>query len=410
MRSLPLTCSEKILYICNTYDTMLMIRFFLLSFFISFFSCAMAQSKGPEFPGGEEKLEQFLKENVLYPYAMNSRKAYNVKAEVLVAEDGTVKFFDILKPSNPEREIIYEIKRIIKMMPKWTPGGHYADDGTFVPEQWKTVLYISFNPQNDYSGEMMTFINVKKAGTLESLLTQEQKDTCSRLMIVGKINSADIVTLRKMAGENGSLAILDLSGARIVESKEPYLVIEDAEQHIMLWRHWVQGGPSYTPRDWIEIPESERVEYNKRSWRPTYQDKKYPSSPSRYMLPSRYNVPYRERTRVSGFRETFKKWWSGDSNTYGQTAICLFEDSLMELPGRKILKMKPIRLKGHRLERKGDKYVLTAHTVRGSLCSDMFYDCPKLKHVIVPLNLSRNERVAIRGSRVNYLEVRTPKS
>jgi hypothetical protein len=387
-----------------------MIRFFLLSFFISFFSCAMAQSKGPEFPGGEEKLEQFLKENVHYPYILNSRKAYNVKAEVLVAEDGSVSFFDILKPRNPKRELIYEIKRIIKMMPKWTPGGHYADDGTFVPEQWKTVLYISFNPQNDYSGEMMTFINVKKAGTLESLLTQEQKDTCSRLMIVGKINSADIVTLRKMAGENGSLAILDLSGARIVESKEPYLVIEDAEQHIMLWRHWVQGGPSYTPRDWIEIPESERVEYNKRSWRPTYQDKKYPSSPSRYMLPSRYNVPYRERTRVSGFRETFKKWWSGDSNTYGQTAICLFEDSLMELPGRKILKMKPIRLKGHRLERKGDKYVLTAHTVRGSLCSDMFYDCPKLKHVIVPLNLSRNERVAIRGSRVNYLEVRTPKS
>ena len=370
----------------------------------------MAQSKGPEFPGGEEKLEQFLKENVHYPYILNSRKAYNVKAEVLVAKDGTVKFFDIQKPSNPEREIIYEIKRVIKMMPKWTPGGHYADDGTFVPEQWKTVLYISLSPQNDYSGEMMTCINVKKAGTLESLLTQEQKDTCSRLMIVGKINSADIVTLRKMAGENGNLAILDLSGARIVGSKEPYLQIEDAEQHLKLWARQVQGGYSNTPRSWLGIPESESVEYEKRGREDTYPVEQYSNSRSRYMLPTPYNIPYRERTRVNAFRETFKKWWSGDSNTYGQTAICLFEDSLMQMPGRKILKMKPIRLKGHRLERKGDKYIFTAHTVKGSLCGDMFYDCPKLKQVTVPLKFSRNDRVGVRGSHVRFLEVRMPKS
>ena len=50
----------------------------------------MAQTKkGPEFPGGEEMLRQFLKENVQYPYAIESRKTYNVKAEVLVAKDGT---------------------------------------------------------------------------------------------------------------------------------------------------------------------------------------------------------------------------------------------------------------------------------------------------------------------------------
>ena len=369
--------------------------------------CAMAQSKGPEFPGGEEKLEQFLKENVLYPYSMNNRKTYNVKAEVLVAKDGTVSFFDILRPANPKREIANETKRIIKMMPRWNPGGHYADDGTFVPEQWKTVISISFNPLNDYLEEM-TCINVEKAGTLSSLLTQEQKDTCSQLMIVGKINSADIVTIRKMAGENGSLAKLDLSGARIVGSKEPYLLIDDAEQKVSLWSRLVRVGYSYTP-NWIRIPDSERDEFWNRSWGAQNQNKQYPSSPDRYMLPTPYNIPYRERTRVSSFRDTFKRWWGGDSNSYGQTAICLFEGDMKQLPGKKTMEMKPTRFKGHRIEQKGDKYILTAHTARGSFCPDMFYHCPKLKHVIVPLKMSLNERSAIAGSRIKFLEVRKPK-
>ena len=40
----------------------------IISFLIlvSAFICVIAQSKGPEFPGGEEKLQQFLKENVQY--------------------------------------------------------------------------------------------------------------------------------------------------------------------------------------------------------------------------------------------------------------------------------------------------------------------------------------------------------
>ena len=370
--------------------------------------CALAQSKGPGFPGGEEELERFLKENVHYPYAMNSRKTYNVKAEVLVAEDGTVTFFDILKPNNSKREIANETKRVIKMMPKWTPGGHYADDGTFVPEQWKTVINISFNPLNYYQ-EGMTCINVEKAGTLETMLTQEQKDTCSQLMIVGKINSADIVTLRKMAGENGHLEKLDLSGVRIVASKEPYLVVRNAEKKVSLWSRLIRGGYSYTP-DWVRIPDSERNEFWNRNWETINQNKQYSSSPDRYMKPTPYSIPYRERTRVSGFRDSFKRWWSGDSNSYGQTAICLFEDdNLGQVPSRKNKKMRPVHFKGHRIKREGDNYTLYAHTAKNSFCCDMFYHCPKLRQVIVPLKVSPNERSIVRHSRIMYFEVRKPR-
>lgn len=374
--------------------------------FAYIFSCLFvtAQSKGPEFPGGEEKLQQFLKENVQYPYFMNSRKTYNVKAEVLVAKDGTVTFFDILKPDNPKREITNETKRVIKMMPKWNPGGHYADDGTFVPEQWKTVIFISFNPMSDFNDEI-TCINVKKAGTLESLLTQEQKDTCSQLRIMGKINSADIITLRKMAGEDGCLVSLDLSGARILASKEPYLRVENAEKKLSLWSHLVQGEYSYTP-SWIRIPDSERKEYfelRNREWGAN-QNKQYTNNPGRYMRPTPYQVPYRERTHVSGAWNSFKKWWSGDSSSYGQTAICLFEGNSENATYRKTMKIKPIHFKGHCLVRNGDEYLLTAHTVKNSFCQDMFYNCPKLRQVIVPLNATMNERSVVDNSRIFFSE------
>lgn len=382
----------------------------LIILFVYIFSVLFvtAQSKGPDFPGGEENLQQFLKENVMYPYSMKSRKTYNVKAEVLVAKDGTVTFFEILSPKKPKREIIYETKRVIKMMPKWNPGGHYADDGTFVPEQWKTVVNICFNPMDDFHEEM-TCINVKKAGTLETLLTQEQKDTCSQLRIMGKINSADIITLRKMAGENGQLWKLDLSGARIVASKEPYLVVENAEDKLSLWSRYVQGGYS-DASGWVRIPDSEResfFEHRNRDWG-AYQNKQYTSNPERYMRPTPYRIPSRERTRVSGFWESFKRWWSGDSYSYGQTAICLFEETLGQVPSRKPKKMKPTHLKGHRLERDGEGYILTAHTAKNSFCQDMFYHCPKLRLVIVPLKASLDERSIVRQSHISYKDAYKP--
>ncbi|MDY5328094.1 MAG: hypothetical protein SPG95_03735, partial [Bacteroidaceae bacterium] len=41
-------------------------------------------------------------------------------------------------------------------------------------------------------GRAHTFVVVKQAGTLGTLLTQVQQDTCTALAIKGKLNSADI--------------------------------------------------------------------------------------------------------------------------------------------------------------------------------------------------------------------------
>lgn len=47
-------------------------------------------------------------------------------------------------------------------------------------------------------------MKVIEPGTLSSLLTQAQQDTCQYLVVSGKLNSADIKVLRKMAGAESS--------------------------------------------------------------------------------------------------------------------------------------------------------------------------------------------------------------
>lgn len=67
-----------------------------------------------------------------------------------------------------------------------------------------------------------TTIVVEKAGTLDSLLSQESMDTITSLILKGEINEDDVQVLRYMAGRDkdgsisyGMLSELDMSEARI---------------------------------------------------------------------------------------------------------------------------------------------------------------------------------------------------
>ena len=82
-------------------------------------------------------------------------------------------------------------------------------------------------------------VEVRKPGTLSSLLTQEQQDTCTTLILEGKLNSSDIKVLRHMAGyqeegcQTGCLRGVDLSRVTFVSDKKPYLVLDTAQEHMM---------------------------------------------------------------------------------------------------------------------------------------------------------------------------------
>ena len=76
-----------------------------------------------------------------------------------------------------------------------------------------------------------TKVELSTPGTLSALLTDAQKDTCKSLVVTGKLNSADIRTLRQMAGygdDGGKLENLDLRNAGFVSDDSPYQTL-DAE-------------------------------------------------------------------------------------------------------------------------------------------------------------------------------------
>jgi TonB family protein len=89
----------------------------------------------PEFPGGEDSLEAFLKKNIRYPKKAKEQKIEGrVFVRFIVERDGSITDAKIM------RDIVYgsseadslaatlgcgaEALRVIKMMPKWSPATH----------------------------------------------------------------------------------------------------------------------------------------------------------------------------------------------------------------------------------------------------------------------------------------------
>lgn len=85
-----------------------------------------------------------------------------------------------------------------------------------------------------------------KPGTLELQFTKEEKEHVTDLLVTGPLNTTDIIFLRKMAGATGdsvssgwaggSLRILDLKNATIVNDKLPYLTAKPREVWLLFWQ------------------------------------------------------------------------------------------------------------------------------------------------------------------------------
>ena len=75
--------------------------------------------KEPEFPGGKQALEKFLKKNIHY-----RQTGKGIEKDVLISfqvdETGTLHKIAVLKSISPG--IDEEALRVVKMMPKWLPG------------------------------------------------------------------------------------------------------------------------------------------------------------------------------------------------------------------------------------------------------------------------------------------------
>ena len=77
--------------------------------------------KSPEYPGGKQKLFEFLANNIKYP---EEAKDLGIKgrvfAQFLVEKDGSLSNIEILRGIGYgcDKEVI----RVIKLMPNWSPG------------------------------------------------------------------------------------------------------------------------------------------------------------------------------------------------------------------------------------------------------------------------------------------------
>lgn len=92
----------------------------------------------PQFPGGLNEMMNYLSTNIRYPKEAQKEKIEGRSVVQFVVEtDGSLSSFSVMKSSHPLLDA--EALRVIKSMPKWTPG---TQGGKFVRVQF--ALPVSF--------------------------------------------------------------------------------------------------------------------------------------------------------------------------------------------------------------------------------------------------------------------------
>jgi protein TonB len=81
---------------------------------------AMVEQK-PSFPGGDAAMMKWLGENISYPAAASEEGVEGrVTVQFIVEKDGTVSNVIVVRGKHPALDA--EAVRVVKKMPKWTPG------------------------------------------------------------------------------------------------------------------------------------------------------------------------------------------------------------------------------------------------------------------------------------------------
>lgn len=135
----------------KTYRTFVLLAFFLVTISVQAqneksssssalpdeFNIAQVEQK-PEFPGGDAALFKYLSDSIRYPVDARTK---GIKGKVIlsfvISKDGSVDDIVLLRGigGGCDEESI----RVVKSMPKWTPGRHKGN-----PVKVKYTLPINF--------------------------------------------------------------------------------------------------------------------------------------------------------------------------------------------------------------------------------------------------------------------------
>lgn len=252
------------------------------------------------------------------------------------------------------------------------------------PTTLPTVTSEARSPQNT--------VSVQTPGTLSSLLTQAQKDTCTQLTVCGKLNSADIRVLRRMGGYKeegysaGRLQTLDLKDAGFVNDKEPYMVLDAVEEQLTIA---ATAGNISKQMVRMGLPKSTGIDMYSRHFVPnfmqTYTYTLYTSSVT-YYKPKYFIGKRRNNWPIFNSDISVHDHGSGFSSKTAEStrATLCFADSFGEKEWRFMERKKVTHFKGHRLVRQDGRYLLYVSSRKGYLPHDMFCKCRSLRTVIMP--------------------------
>ena len=261
-------------------------------------------------------------------------------------------------------------------------------------------------------------VEVRKPGTLSSLLTQEQQDTCTALVIVGKLNSSDIRVLRRMGGyaEDGKtigrLERIDMQNVAFVTDKEPYMTLDAAKVNLVAYTQNV-----YTP--------TLAAGYNMKGYAGyvpyAYESSRQTNIPQVYLSREKPDGLYiynqkgwkrRADESIAYFKASFilhanpefgtEPVWTPEDKT---GAIASFaRGKITEKDWRKIRKYNLRKTKGHRLTMENGECCWNAYTHKGYISLDIFCNCPNMKEVILPKNTMCAGNIHVNNLAIRYIK------
>lgn len=144
----------------------------------------------PQFPGGSEAMMKFLRNTIKYPEAAAKAGIKGrVIAQFIIAKDGTVTDPKIMRSVSPELD--EEALRVIRAMPKWTPG---TQNGKAVAVRYTIPITFSMDRPSaaDIASRASASVKSKTNGEELMVITGNSASDKDMLVVInGKVATTD---------------------------------------------------------------------------------------------------------------------------------------------------------------------------------------------------------------------------
>lgn len=183
--------------------------------------------KMPEFPGGQQALMKYLSTNVQYPVeAQKNGIGGRVIVQFIIMEDGSIAQEKVMRGVEPSLDA--EALRLVKQMPKWTPG---TEQGEPVKVRYNVPIVFRMTERSapkPKPGLVFPVGQEVKNSTLEgvwqscSLKTIDEEYRINLAPIL-KILSSDGTFMNIFTGDSNASAVIVASGTYQKESENTYV-------------------------------------------------------------------------------------------------------------------------------------------------------------------------------------------